>query len=137
MQGIIAVIVFGLIILAIIVLVVINFTYKGLRQIRQAAEEAYARNQKEKEQKDKNPFGDDYFRSSDGNSQRFAQRQYEQKAQRHGGPQQRKQKAPKDDTARRTTTGSGVTIIDGRSTSDKKIFNHDDGEYVEFEEVHG
>lgn len=133
MQGIIAVLVFGLIILAIIVLVVINFTYKGLRQIRQAAEEAYARNQKEKEQKDKNPFGDDYFKSSNGTSQQYA-RQYQQ-AQGQASQQQR-QEEPKEDTARRTTTSSGVTIIDDRGASDKKIFDHDDGEYVEFEEVH-
>jgi hypothetical protein len=44
--------------------------------------------------------------------------------------------AEKESTARKTTTSSGVTIIDGRDQEDKrKIFDHNDGEYVEFEEV--
>ena len=45
-----------------------------------------------------------------------------------------------NDSARRTTTSSdGVTIIDDRQpakdTQKKKIFEGDEGEYVEFEEV--
>ena len=88
---IIGLIIFGLIALAIIILIVINFTYKGVRQMRKAVEDQYELHQKRKEQADKN-------------------------------------------TARRTTTSSGVTIIDERE-ADKKIFSHDDGEYVEFEEV--
>ena len=120
---VIGAIIFGFIALAIIVLVVINFTYKSFRQLRETAEEYFERNQTRKEQKEKNPFGDDYFKSSDG-----PQKQYQQKRQQ-GGQQQTDKK-----TARRTTTSSGVTIIDERE-ADKKIFNHDDGEYVEFEEV--
>ena len=123
---IIGAIIFGLIALAIIILVVINFTYKGFRQMRKAVEDQYELNQKRKEQKEKNPFGDDYFKSSDGQQQKFHQ-------QRQQGGQQTRQQAGKT-TARRTTTSSGVTIIDERE-ADKKIFNHDDGEYVEFEEV--
>ena len=64
MKTIIAVIVFGLILLAIIAMVVINFTYKGVRKIKEEVEENYYRNQKRKEQKEKNPFGDDYFKSA-------------------------------------------------------------------------
>jgi hypothetical protein len=125
---IIGAIIFGLIALAIIILVIINFTYKGVRQMRKAVEDQFELNQKRKEQKEKNPFGDDYFKSSDGQQQKFHQ-------QRQQGGQQTRQQAGKT-TARRTTTSSGVTIIDERE-ADKKIFNHDDGEYVEFEEVHG
>ena len=123
---IIGAIIFGLIALAIIILVIINFTYKGVRQMRKAVEDQFELNQKRKEQKEKNPFGDDYFKSSDGQQQKFHQ-------QRQQGGQQTRQQAGKT-TARRTTTSSGVTIIDERE-ADKKIFNHDDGEYVEFEEV--
>ena len=82
--------------------------------------------QKRKEQKEKNPFGDDYFKSSE-DPQQSQQR----------GPQRGRQKTQQQadkNTARRTTTSSGVTIIDERE-ADKKIFSHDDGEYVEFEEV--
>lgn len=137
MQGIIVFVVFGLIILAIIILVVINFTYKNLRQIREAYIERKETNQRLKEQKDKNPFGDDYFKSSDKGSQRKSQNQYE--FQQKQGPkvqqQQRKPEESKETTARKTTTNSGVTIIDDRGEAGKKIFDHNDGEYVEFTEV--
>ena len=127
---IIGAIIFGLIALAIIILVVINFTYKGVRQMRKAVEDQFELHQKRKEQKEKNPFGDDYFKSSDGPQQQARQR----------GPQRGRQQSQQQTqqtnqkTARRTTTSSGVTIIDERE-ADKKIFSHDDGEYVEFEEV--
>ena len=63
--------------------------------------------------RDKNPFGDDYFKGK-----------------------QQEPNQEKKDTARRTATSSGVTIIDGRDQEEKrKIFDHSDGEYVEFEEV--
>ena len=121
---VIGAIIFGLIALAIIVLVIINFTYKSFRQLRKAAEDQFELHQKRKEQKEKNPFGDDYFKSSDGPQQQARQRR-----------QQSGQQETKENTARRTTTtSSGVTIIDERE-ADKKIFSHDDGEYVEFEEV--
>ena len=120
---IIGLIIFGLIALAIIILVVINFSYKSFRQLRKAAEDQWELNQKRNEQKEKNPFGDDYFKSSDSGSH--------QTHQTHQAHQQSEKK-----TARRTTTSSGVTIIDERE-ADKKIFSHDDGEYVEFEEVRG
>ncbi|MBR5747696.1 MAG: DUF4834 family protein [Prevotella sp.] len=123
LKFIIGAIVFGLIALAIIILVIINFTYKSIRQMRNTVEDQFELHQKRKEQKEKNPFGDDYFKSSDGPKQQRQQKQQK-------GQQQADKK-----TARRTTTSSGVTIIDERE-ADKKIFNHDDGEYVEFEEVH-
>ena len=147
---IIGAIIFGLIAIAIIVMLVINFTYRGVRKLRQEVEDNYYRNQKQKEQKEKNPFGDDYFKSSKGGRrQSRTQAQYEQREQpkREKNPfgddyfkgaqqEQPKQQAEKKDTARKTTTSSGVTIIDGRDTEDKrKIFDHSDGEYVEFEEV--
>ena len=122
---IIGLIIFGLIALAIIILVVINFSYKGVRQMRKAVQDQYELNQKRKEQKEKNPFGDDYFKSSDSGSQ--------QRAKQTHKTQQSQQESQKT-TTRKTTTSSGVTIIDERE-ADKKIFNHDDGEYVEFEEV--
>ena len=122
---IIGLIIFGLIALAIIILVVINFTYKGFRQLRKAAEDQYELNQKRKEQKEKNPFGEDYFKSAGGGSQQRA---------RYAHQTRQSQQPSQKNTTRKTTTSGGVTIIDEREP-DKKIFSHDDGEYVEFEEV--
>ena len=133
MQTIIAAIVFGLILIAVIVMIVIYLAYKGVRKIKQEAEDNYYRSQKRKEQKEKNPFGDDYFKSSSSKKQR-AQSQYQPRQE----PFQEKvrQEQPKEDTARSTTTSSGVTIIDDRGSDEKrKIFERSDDEYVEFEEV--
>ena len=133
MQTIIAAIVFGLILIAVIVMIVIFLAYKGVRKIKQEAEDNYYRSQKRKEQKEKNPFGDDYFKSASSKKQR-AQSQYQPRQE----PFQEKvrQDQPKEDTARSTTTSSGVTIIDDRGSDEKrKIFERSDDEYVEFEEI--
>ena len=134
MQMIIAAIVFGLILIAVIVMIVIYLAYKGVRKIKQEAEDNYYRSQKRKEQKEKNPFGDDYFKSASSKKQR-AKSQYQPRQE----PFQEKvrQEQPKEDTARSTTTtSSGVTIIDDRGSDEKrKIFERSDDEYVEFEEV--
>ena len=75
-----AAIIFGLIAIAIIVMVVINFTYKSMKKLREEAEERYYRNQKMKEQK--NPFDSDYFKSNKGGRrQSRTQAQYEQREQ--------------------------------------------------------
>jgi hypothetical protein len=147
---VIAAIIFGLIGLAIIFMVVVNFTYKGVKKLREEAEDAYYRNQKIKEQKERNPFNGDYFKGSKGGHRASrTQAQYEQREQpkRNKNPfgdeyfkgkqqEQTQQQQTKNNTARKTTTSSGVTIIDGRDSEDKrKIFDHSDGEYVEFEEV--
>ncbi len=133
MQTIIAAIVFGLILITAIIMIVIYLSYKGVRKIKQEAEENYYRNQKRKEQKEKNPFGEDYFKSASSKKQQ-AKPHY----QTYQEPYQEKvrQEQPKEDTARSKTTSSGVTIIDDRSSDEKrKIFDRSDGEYVEFEEV--
>jgi predicted Holliday junction resolvase-like endonuclease len=134
MQTIIAAVVFGLILIAVIVMIVIYLAYKGVRKIKQEAEDNYYRSQKRKEQKEKNPFGDDYFKSASSKKQR-AKSQYQPRQE----PFQEKvrQEQPKEDTARSTTTtSSGVTIIDDRGSDEKrKIFERSDDEYVEFEEV--
>jgi len=145
-----AAILFGFIALAIIVMLVINFTYKSVKKLREEAEDNYYRNQKMKEQKERYSVENDYFNgSSGGPRQSRTQAQYEQREQaKQENPfgddyfksvrqeQPRAQQAEKENTARRTATSSGVTIIDGRDQEEKrKIFDHSDGEYVEFEEV--
>ena len=133
MQTIFAAIVFGLILIAVIVMIVIYLAYKGIRKLKQEAEENYYRNQKRKEQKEKYPFGEDYFKSASSKKQQ-AKPHY----QTYQEPYQEnvRQEQPKEDTARSKTTSSGVTVIDDRSSDEKrKIFDRSDGEYVEFEEV--
>ena len=146
-----AAILFGFIAIAVIVMVVINFTYKSVKKLREEAADAFYRNQKMKEQKEKNPFDNDYFKSNRNSRGRHrrsrTQAQYEEREQpRRENPfgedyfkstQQESPQADKKDTARKTTTtSSGVTIIDDRDAGDKrKIFDHSDGEYVEFTEV--
>ena len=147
---IIGAIIFGLIAIAIIVMLVINLTYKSVKKLREEAEDNYYRNQKMKEQKERYSFKSDYFKSSKGGPrQSRTQAQYEQREQaKQENPfgddyfksarqeQPQAQQAEKENTARRTATSSGVTIIDGRDQEEKrKIFDHSDGEYVEFEEV--
>ena len=133
MQTIIAAIVFGLILITAFVLIVIYLSYKGIRKLKQEAEENYYRNQKRKEQKEKYPFGEDYFKSASSRKQQ-ARSQYQTRQETY--QENVRQEQPKEDTARSKTTSSGVTIIDDRSSDEKrKIFDRSDGEYVEFEEV--
>ena len=148
MEIIIGAIVFGLIIIAIIVMVVINFTYRSVKKMREQMDDDRYHQMKEKEHKEKHPFGKDYFKSAAPKKQqttaRPANKQQEEKPKQQERPkpqeQARQQTAEQDfqkETARRTvTTDSNVTIIDDRQTGDKrKIFDDKDGEYVEFEEV--
>ena len=143
MQTIIAAIVFGLILITAIIMIVIYLSYKGVRKIKQEAEENYYRNQKRKEQKEKNPFGEDYFKSASSKKQQVKsqyqprQATSQEKVRQEPFQEKVRQEQPKEDTARSTTTtSSGVTIIDDRGSDEKrKIFERSDDEYVEFEEV--
>ena len=125
LKGIVAIILFILIAAAVVVALVIRFMYKGVRNLKEIQEEIintggkkfsrqeYIRYQQRK-QSGKNPFSKDYFKSTDDG---------------------KKKQAGKQTTTRKTTTDSGVTIID-ESEEKKKIFDNNDGEYVEFEEIH-
>ena len=138
MKTFVAVVVFGLIILAIIVMVVINFSYKGIKKIKQEAEEKYYRNQRIKEQKEKNPFGEDYFKSATPTkkSQPKKKPRKEEPKKEQPKKEQPQPQAEPDNTILREADGSTVTIINEREPEDKrKIFDNSDGEYVEFEEV--
>ena len=64
MEIIIGAVVFGLIVIAIIVMVIINFTYRSIKKRREDMEDDHYQHLKEKEQKEKHPFGKDYFKSA-------------------------------------------------------------------------
>ena len=126
MKIIIGAIVFGLIIIAIIVMVVINFSYRSVKKLREQAVDDYYRKEKEKEQKEKHPFGKDYFKSAAPKKQQTAKPKEEK-------PRQQKAQQPRQQPA---AEPDNVSIIDDRKAGDKrKIFDDQDGEYVEFEEV--
>ena len=133
MKILIGAIVFGLIIISIIVMLVINFTYKGLKKMKEEVVDDYYQHQKEKEQKEKHPFGKDYFKSASTKKNQQTGKQSNANAEK---PKTEQPKQEQKKTTHRTAAGSNVTIIDDRETSDKrKIFDDQDGEYVEFEEV--
>jgi hypothetical protein len=129
MQVILGIFVFGLIAVAIIVMVVINVMYRNLKRLREDAEDYLYRRGKRREQKERNPFDDDYFKSS-----RKPEGQNGGQSKRSNRSYSASYDSAERNTARRTTTSDGVTIIDQRQ-EDKKIFDKGDDEYVEFEEV--
>ena len=123
MKTFVAFIVFGFIAVAIIAIIVINVLYRNMKRMREDVEDFMYRRGRRNEQKDRNPFGEDYFKSSrKPGSQSTGKGRADDSAE------------PKYKTTRRTTTSGGVTIIDERP-EDKKIFEKGDDEYVEFEEV--
>ena len=123
------------ILFAVIVLTIIFHEYVSRlrKMLKKAQEEREARRMAEEDayfkrtstknyrEEDEGPkFKDDYFKSAEGQPKKQTRQQ----------PQQ-------ETTTRRTTTDGGVTIIDdrGRQQSDRKIFDDNEGEYVDFEEV--
>ena len=131
MQVILGIIVFGLIAIAIIVILVINFMYRNVKRLREDAEDFLYRRGKRNEQKERNPFGEDYFKSS---RKPGAQGAKSRGSRTSSSSSSFESESTEQKTARRTTTSGGVTIIDERP-EDKKIFDKGDDEYVEFEEV--
>jgi hypothetical protein len=131
MQVILGIIVFGLIAIAVIVILVINFMYRNVKRLREDAEDFLYRRGKRNEQKERNPFGEDYFKSS---RKPGAQGAKSRGSRTSSSSSSFESESTEQKTARRTTTSGGVTIIDERQ-KDKKIFEKGDDEYVEFEEV--
>ena len=117
------VIIFLLIFLAAIVMLLLNYMRRGIRHFHKVVtgdydDEETFRRMAEKHYREKTgtyDFAKDYFKSKSSGSDGAASQ---------------------EQATRRTTTQEGVTIIDDRARSQKKkIFNDDEGEYVEFEEV--
>ena len=136
MEIIIGAIVFGLIIIAIIVMVVINFTYRGVKKMREQMDDDRYRHMREKEHKEKHPFGKDYFKSAGPKKQQTTARPANKSREEKPKPQERPKQQEKPKPQEQPRQQGNVTIIDDRQTGDKrKIFDDKDGEYVEFEEV--
>ena len=148
LKGIVGILLFGLAFVIAIAMVIVYFVYKGYRNLRDVQDDIINNTGKrfsrqeyiryQRENRDKNPFGDDYFKSANTSSNNTSSGDNSKKSS--GGFGFRRKEQPKsqqnENTTRRTTTSSGVTIIDSRDADEKrKIFDRNDGEYVEFEEV--
>ena len=133
MKAVLTVILCVILFIGIVLAILFHETVRNFKKIIQKAAEAHeARRQAEEDayfkrtsnkyyREDNTPqFDDDYFK---GNNE---QAKYD--SSRYSS----------NTTARpKTETGDGVTVIDSRRQrqSDKKIFDDNEGEYVEFEEV--
>ena len=134
MKSLVAFIVFGLIALAVIAIIVINVMYHNMKRMRENVEDfIYRRGRSRYEAKEKNPFGDDYFKSA-RTVKRTTRTTYRDKDGNVHVETTYSDDSGKNKTTRRTTTSGNVTIIDERP-ADRKIFEKGDDEYVEFEEV--
>lgn len=132
MKTFVAFIVFGFIALAIIAIIVINVLYRNMKRMREDVEDFVFRRGRRYEAKERNPFGDDYFKSAKTGKTTTRTTYRDKQGNVHVETYVDGERVNK--TTRRTTTSGGVTIIDERP-EDKKIFEKGDDEYVEFEEV--
>ena len=133
MKTFVAFIVFGFIALAVIAIIVINVLYRNMKRMRENVEDYMYRRGRRQEAKERNPFGEDYFKSAKSSGNRTTRTTYRDKQGNvHVETYVDGERVNK--TTRRTTTSGGVTIVDERP-DEKKIFEKGDDEYVEFEEV--
>ena len=135
MKTFVALIVFGFIAVAVIAIIVINVLYRNMKRMREDVEDFVYRRGRRQEQKDRNPFGEDYFKSAKtAKTGKTTTRTTYRDKQGNVHVETYVDGEQVNKTTRRTTTSGGVTIIDERP-DDKKIFEKGDDEYVEFEEV--
>ena len=123
MQLFLGVIVFLLIVMAMLILVGLHYIRKGVLKVRKIMtgdlddEETFRRMaDKHYRGKDDPEFDKDYFKRSQSSKKTDSQQ-----------PRQKQ---------RTTTTTEGVTIIDDRTNDERrKIFEDNEGEYVDYQEV--
>lgn len=124
-------IVLVLAVVAIVTLLVLHYMHQGLALFHKmfsgdfTDEEVERLSQKNYRPRDEQRFGDDYFKRSAGpaGGQSWQQEQ-------SGRQEQRRTKTAA------TTTPEGVTVIDERNAGrNRKIFQDNEGEYVDFSEA--
>lgn len=135
MKTFVAFIVFGFIALAVIAIIVINVLYRNMKRMRENVEDYMYRRGRRQEAKERNPFGEDYFKSAKSSGNRTTRTTYRDKQGNVHVETVYVNGEKVNKTTRRTTTSGGVTIVDDRVAGEKKIFEKGDDEYVEFEEV--
>ena len=114
LKGILGIVLFVFFLIVFIFMLTGGYLIRAFRKAYKNAQEAADK----KEQR---------FRDEVGRQRRqYSQRQQPQNTQSN--------QTPEDDNARRTETATGETVIDHQNRDNKKIFDDEEGEYVEFVE---
>lgn len=125
LNGILWIILFIFFVIVFFVLLSWSLIVKTIRNMRKAVQDAADL----KEQRMRDEVG--------RQRQQYSQRQQPKNTQNTQYSQSTRQEEPQQENARRTQTATGETIIDHhhQTRESKKIFDDNDGEYVEFEEA--
>ena len=125
LNGILWIILFIFLVIVFFVLLSWSLIVKTIRNMRKAVQDAADL----KEQRMRDEVG--------RQRQQYSQRQQPKNTQNTQYSQSTRQEEPQQENARRTQTATGETIIDHhhQTRESKKIFDDNDGEYVEFEEA--
>lgn len=125
LNGILWIILFIFFVIVFFVLLSWSLIVKTIRNMRRAVQDAADL----KEQRMRDEVG--------RQRQQYSQRQQPKNTQNTQYSQSTRQEEPQQENARRTQTATGETIIDHhhQTRESKKIFDDNDGEYVEFEEA--
>ena len=128
LKGILGILLFIVIFVVLVLAILFHKTLRNFRAILE--QQSLARAQRKAEQEE------EYFRRTSQKYYKAEERpQFDKDYFKGTESDEPKQKQPKQKTARRTTTSSGVTIIDHRDEADRKIFDEGEGDYVDFVEV--
>ena len=105
------------------VIAILHYIHKGVKFFRRAVS-GDGMSDKEFQR-----MSNKYYRGNSVNGQQFDDDYFKGSSNASDGQQQQQQR-------RTTRTASGVTIFDNRdpNVAERKIFNHDEGEYVDFKE---
>ena len=125
LNGLLWIILFIFFVIVFFVLLAWSVIVKTIRNMRRAVQDAADL----KEQRMRDEVG--------RQRQQYSQRQQPRNTQNTQYSQSTRQEEPQQENARRTQTATGETIIDHhhQTRESKKIFDDNDGEYVEFEEA--
>lgn len=125
LNGLLWIILFIFFVIVFFVLLAWSVIVKTIRNMRRAVQDAADL----KEQR----MRDEVSRQR----QQYSQRQQPRNTQNTHYSQSTRQEEPQQENTRRTQTATGETIIDHhhQTRESKKIFDDNDGEYVEFEEA--
>lgn len=125
LNGILWIILFIFFVIVFFVLLSWSLIVKTIRNMRRAVQDAADL----KEQRMRDEVG--------RQRQQYSQRQQPKNTQNTQYSQSTRQEEPQQENARRTQTATGETIIDHHheKRENQKIFDDNDGEYVEFEEA--
>ena len=134
LKGIMGIVLFVFFVVVFILMLTGGYIIRTIKKLRNAAQQAA--DQQERQFRDETGRQRQQYQYS--NRQTNDNRQQAAGRQQQSGQRQQEQERPQQEEpqARRTQTATGETIIDHRhqERENKKIFDDDEGEYVEFTE---